>query len=122
MSKYIPDEMKVFNNQKLPWMNAEIEKLFIARNDVFKKHLQNNRNCYYTYKCKALQWKPEDLIKSSKQTHYKRVFGNLSSVSTSSKCYWSLLKRILNDKNIPVIPPLFHNSNFIFKENSNYQI
>ena len=70
MSNYIPDEMKVFNNQKPPWMNAEIEKLFTAKNDVFKKHLQNNRNRYYTYKCKALQWKPENLIKSS----YKKLY------------------------------------------------
>ena len=53
------------------------------------------------------------MIESSKQSYYKRVFEKLLSVSTSSKCYWSLLKRMLNDKKISVIPPLFHNSNFI---------
>ena len=37
----------------------------------------------------------------------------LSSISTSSKCYWSLLKRMLNVKKISVIPPLFHNNKFI---------
>ena len=44
----------------------------------------------------------------------------LSSVSTSSKCYWSLLKRMLNEKIIPVIPPLFCNNKLIsnFKEKS----
>ena len=42
----------------------------------------------------------------------------LSSISASSKCYWSLLKQLLNDKKIPVIPPLFHNNKLIsnFKE------
>ena len=67
-----------------------------------------------------LQWKVENLIESSKQSYYKRVSGKLSSVSSSSKYYWPLLKRILNDKKIPVIPPLFHNNNLIsnFKEKS----
>ena len=65
MSIYIPNEIKVFDDHKAPWMNAEIENF-----------------------------------------------------RTSSKCFWSLLKRPLNDKKIPVIPPLFHNNNFIsnFKE------
>ena len=54
--------------------------------------------------------------------YYKTVSPKLSSVSTSSKCYWSLLQRMLNDKKIPVTPPLFHNDNFIsnFKEKSEF--
>ena len=99
-------------------MNAEIEKLITAKNDVFKNHLKNNRNRYYTYKYKALQRILEKLIESSKQSYHKRVSEKLSSVSTSSKCYSSALKRMLNEKENPVIPPLFHNNNFIsnFKE------
>ena len=95
-------------------MNAEIENL-ITKKNVFKKYLKNNRNRYYTYKYKALQWKLENMIESSKQSYHKRVSEKLSSVSTSSKCYSSALKRMLNEKENPVIPPLFHNNNF--KEN-----
>ena len=84
-------------------MNAEIENLITAKNDVFKKQLKNNRNRYYTYKYKALQWKLQNLKESFKESYYKRVSGNQSSVSTSSKCYWFLLKRMLNDKKIPAI-------------------
>ena len=118
MSNYIPNELKVFGDQKPPWMNVEIENLIAAKNDVFKKHLKNNRNRYYTYKYKGLHWKLENLIECPKQSYYKRVSGKLSSISTSSKCYSSFLKKMLNDKKIPVIPPLFHNNNFIsnFKE------
>ena len=39
-------------------MNAEIENLVTAKNEAFKKHL-NNWNCYYTYNYKALQGKLE---------------------------------------------------------------
>ena len=42
-------------------MNAKIENLITAKNDVFKKYLKNNRNRYYTYKYKALQWKLQNL-------------------------------------------------------------
>ena len=34
MSNYIPNEIKVFDDQKPPWMNAEIENLITAKNDV----------------------------------------------------------------------------------------
>ena len=120
MSNYIANEINVFDDQKPPWMNAEIKNLITAKNYVFKKDLNNNRNRYYTYKYKALQWKLENLIESSKKSYYKRVSEKLSSISTSSKCYWSLPKRMLHDKKIPVFPPLFHNNNFIsnFKEKS----
>ena len=34
MSNYIPNEIKVSDDQKPPWMNAEIENLITAKNDV----------------------------------------------------------------------------------------
>ena len=95
-----------------------IENFMAVKNDVFKKHLKNNRDCYYTCKYKAFQCKLENLTESSKQSYYKRVSGKLSFVSNNFKCYWSLLEIMLNDKKIPVIPPLFHNDSIIsnFKE------
>ena len=40
--------------------------------------------------------------------------------NTNSKCYWSLLKTLLNRKKIPCIPPLFHGDKYIadFQEKS----
>ena len=64
MSNYIPNKIKVFDDQKPTWMNAETENLITAKNDILKKHLKNNRNRYYTYKYKTLQWKLENLIES----------------------------------------------------------
>ena len=40
-------------------MNAEIEDLVTAKNEAFKKHLNNSWNRYYTYNYKALQGKLE---------------------------------------------------------------
>ena len=38
---------------------------------------------------------------------------SLSNPKTSSKAYWSILKSFLNDKKIPIIPPLYRNGYFI---------
>ena len=58
-------------------------------------------------------------------SHYQIIFANfglkvfyppayewtvLQFFQANSKCYWSLLKAILNDKKIPCIPPIFHNN------------
>ena len=60
-----------------------------------------------------VQGKLEKLIESFKESCYKRVTQRLSLISASSKCYWCLQKKMLNEKKISVIPPLFHNNNFI---------
>ena len=94
------------------------ENLISAKNVVFKKKIIIIiKGTIILKKYKALQGKLENLIESSQQSYYDRVPQNLSSISNSSKCY-SLLKRMLNHKNIPVIPPLFRIDIFIanFKE------
>ena len=57
MCNYIPNEVKISDDQNPPWMNAEIDNLITAKNAVFKKHLKNNQNRYYSYKYRALQKK-----------------------------------------------------------------
>ena len=37
----------------------------------------------------------------------------LNSIQKSSKAYWSLLKSFLNNKKIPIIPPILHNNAFV---------
>ena len=37
----------------------------------------------------------------------------LTKFHKSSKAYWSLLKTFLNNKKIPLIPPLYHQGDFI---------
>ena len=62
------------------------------------------------------------MIEYSKNKYYTKISEKLSSISASSKCYWSLLKTMLNQKKIPVIPPLFHNNRFITDFNEKSEI
>ena len=36
-----------------------------------------------------------------------------NTIQKSTKAYWALLKIFLNNRKIPVIPPLFHNNKFV---------
>ena len=58
----------------------------------------------------------------SKQKYYSRIANKLTMTRKSPKTYWSLLKLFLNNKKIPIIPPLFHENKFItdFKEKAEF--
>ena len=57
----------------------------------------------------------KSLIEANKEKHYSRISKRMTNPLTSTKTYWSLLKSFLNNKKIPCIPPLFHQSRYITK-------
>ena len=46
-------------------------------------------------------------IHTAKQKYFNKISKKLCDPLTSTKCYWSLLKTIVNEKKIPYIPPFF---------------
>ena len=62
---------------------------------------------------KALQNRLTSTIENAKSEYYSKLSRKLSNPETSSKACWSLLKSFVNDKKMPIIPPLYHNGNFI---------
>ena len=59
------------------------------------------------------QNKLSSLIETSKQEYFPKIAKKLSDPSISSKIYWSILKIFLTGKNVPCIPPIFHENKFI---------
>ena len=59
-------------------------------------------------------------IHIARQKYFNKISKKLCDPLTSTKCYWSLLKTILNEKKVPCIPPIFHNNKYVtdFKEKS----
>ena len=62
---------------------------------------------------RLLQEKLNSFISVSKQSYYSRMATKLTKFHKSSKAYWSLLKTFLNNRKIPVIPPLYHEGDFV---------
>ena len=71
--------------------------------------------CLKIYKTSLIQ-----SIHTAKQRYFKKISKKLCDPLTSTKCYWSLLKAILNNKKVPCIPPIYHNNKYVtdFKEKS----
>ena len=60
------------------------------------------------------------LIENAKNKYFFRVSEKLNNPNTSIKCYWSLIKTLLNGKKVPCIPPIYDNNRYVtdFKEKS----
>ena len=87
--------------------NSEL-KMLIAKigNSQLRKNLS------------SLQQRLRDLIDDSKQKYFSRLTQKLNTIQKSTKAHWTAWKFLLNNRKIPVIPPLFHDNRFVtdFKE------
>ena len=86
---------------------------FKKKKDTFSEYRKNKNNIQLLQHLRLLQEKLNFFISVSKQNCYSRMSAKLTKFHKSSKAYWSLLKTFLNNKKIPLIPPLYHQGDFI---------
>ena len=113
LSNFIPHEIITCDNKKPPWFNKDTINLIKNKNIFYKSHIANENSIDKKEAIKALQNKLTSTIQNAKSEYYSKLSMKLSNPDTSSKAYWSILKIFANDKNISIIPPLYHNVNFI---------
>ena len=120
MSNFVPNELITCDDRDPPWMNRYIKNLIAAINDFHKKFVLPSSNTGNLLMFKNLQNQLIQSIHTAKQRYFNKISKKLCDPLTSTKCYWSLLKTILNEKKVPCIPPIFHNNKYVtdFKEKS----
>ena len=106
--------------ETLPWMNCHIKNLILYKANFYKTFVRRKNSMFNLLTFHNLRNHLNQLIQKAKQNYLSKVLKKLSDPSTSTKCYWSLLKTLLNDKKISCIPPIFHSNKYIidFKEKS----
>ena len=118
LSNFIPHEIIVCGDEDPPWFNNRIKTLIQEKNAAYEiyRHIKDNPDLIY--RLQFLQERLSTSIESSEERYYARIANRLSNTQKSTKTYWSLSKIFLNNKKIPLIPPLFHENRFItdFKE------
>ena len=91
-----------------PWFNSKIKHLIQEKNNAYQLCRNNKVNACFRNRLNFLQDSLKNLIEMSKQKYYSRIANKLTMTRKSPKTSWSLLKLFLNNKKIPIIPPLFH--------------
>ena len=118
LSNFIPHEVIVCDHKDPPQFNEKSKSLINERLRTYNAYRKNIGNSQLLKNLSSLQQRLRDLIDDSKQKYFSRLTHKLNTIQKSTKAYWALLKIFLNNRKIPVIPPLFHNNKFVtdFKE------
>ena len=62
---------------------------------------------------RRLQVRLNNSIECAKERFYNKIANKLNDSRKNAKAYWSLIKMLLNNKKIPLIPPLYYDNRFI---------
>ena len=123
-SNFILHISVVCDGKDPPWFNKKIRALIQEKNVAFKNYRNNRGNIDLKCRLKYLQTCLNASIEVAKEKYYHNTVNKLMNTQKNSKVYWYLLKIFLNNKKIPIIPPLFYENRFItdFKEKDNFLI
>ena len=110
VSNYIPSETIVCNDRDPPWINNNIKKLINDKNCAYTSYrLNGNNSCTFQH-FQFPQSRLNSLTEKFKLKYYDRLSKKLLVPATSPKSYRSILKIFLNNKRIPCILPILHDT------------
>ena len=110
---YIPHEIIICNDRDPTWIDKNIKKLINDKNRAYTSYCLNENNSSTFQNLQFLQSILNSLIEKSKLKYYAHLSKKLLDPGTSPKSYWSILKAFLNNKKIPCVSPLLHETEFI---------
>ena len=113
MINVIPHETVLCDYKDLPWFNKRIKSLIQEGTLLFETFPKNKNNIEIITCLNNRQDHLALLASTPKQNYYSEIVERLQNTQRSSKAYWSLLKIFLNNKKIPIIPPLYHKNEFV---------
>ena len=110
LSNFIPHEVIVYDDKDPPWLNGKMELSIHKKLRTYNAYRKNIGNSQLRESLSSLQQRLNYLTDDSKQQYFLRLSRKSNTIQKSTKVYWYLLKFVLNNRKIPVLPPLFHNN------------
>ena len=113
LSNFIAHETSTVDDKDSPWFRKK--NLIQEKNNSYKSYLnsKSNNKIQYLRRLKLLQEDVHNEIEVSKSNYYSRITYKLTHIQKNTKVYWALLKRFLNNKKMPIIPPLLHGNEYV---------
>ena len=112
MANFIAHEAIICDDRDPSWISNRIKKIIPERNSLYKVYRISNDPQIFE-KLTFLQNKLHLTIQKSKDTYYPDLSTKLIKQKSNPKIYWSVLKRILNNKKIPCISSQFHENKLV---------
>ena len=105
-SNYVPNKYITIDDKDPVWMNETIKLKIKAKDNMYKKYIQNRRFKSDFVLLETLIAELNKLVSTTKVLYYKNIGKKLNDPLLQTKTYWSILKTFYNSKKIPLIPPL----------------
>ena len=123
LNNYILHETKICDDRDPPWMTTEIKELISRKNKLYSRIKRRNNGFLDKQLLHSLQQHLSKSTENAKSKYFFRISEKLNNPNASTKCYWSLIKTLLNGKTIPCVPPIHDNNRCVtdFKEMSTFQ-
>ena len=111
---YVPNKYITIDDRDPVWMNEIIKSKIKTKKLLFKQYIQNGRFESDFVFLQALITEINELISPTRNVYYENLAKKLNNPPLLQvKTYWSILKTFYNEKNIPLIPPLLVDNNFV---------
>ena len=110
LHNFVPHKTLLVDDKDPPRLSNKIKTIINKKNTIFKHFRQNSNNLQIWNKLESPLTKS---IAESKRNFHYRMADKLHNTQKSSKPYWSLLKRFLDNKNIPLILHFSHDNEFV---------
>ena len=104
------------NDKDPPWMTRLIKKAINDKNLFYQRFVKNKDftiNDSNLERLRLLHYNLTSTAETTKQQYFAKIAKKLCNPNISSKTYRSILKSFLMGKNVPCIPPIFHENRFI---------
>ena len=99
-------------------MTTKIKELISQKNKLYSRIKRTNNSFLDKQLLQSLQQHLSKSIENAKHKYVFRISEKLNNPNTSTKCYYSLIKTLLNGKKVPCVPPVYENNRYAtnFKE------
>ena len=122
LSDFIPHETITFDDRDPSWINSQNKHLINGKtatyknckNKISKKKKKQSIFCNVSVLSESTKFVNRHF--ELKNKYYSKVVKNILDPSTSPKTYCAIWKTFLSNKEIPVIPIIFHKNKFILKK------
>ena len=109
---YIPNKKIKCDYREPPWMTDKIKTLLKYRNKLTKMFYKNGQKTEDHEKVLQISAECTNVILEAKK-YILKMSKKLEDPKSAPKTYWTILNRLIYNKKIPTIPPLFVNGNFV---------